>query len=243
MKSSDQLDMSTSATGGAQAIFNRQLATYRKIVAANCMSHREVYDVLRRALSLHMRGPFSFLDIACGDASASAAVLKDTRIAHYYGIDLSEASLAIAKGSLKLLSCPVELHCRDSTAAMRSWSSPVDFVWIGMSLHHQQKAEKFELARNVRRVMNRDGVFMVWEPTLLESETRGEWLDRFLTCRPDFGALTDEEFAELYSHMCAADFPETAEDWRAIGLEAGFGQSAEIFIMQNRMGRMFKYWN
>ena len=62
-----------SSVDEAQAMFNRQLATYRKIVSANCMYHREVYDILRDTLALHMTGPFSFLDIACGDASASAA--------------------------------------------------------------------------------------------------------------------------------------------------------------------------
>ena len=35
----------------AQAMFNRQLATYRKIVGANLMFHREVYGLLRNVLS------------------------------------------------------------------------------------------------------------------------------------------------------------------------------------------------
>jgi hypothetical protein len=66
----------------AQAMFNRQLATYRKITRENLMYHREVYGILREVLIAEAPAPFSFLDVACGDASASAAMLRGTEIAH-----------------------------------------------------------------------------------------------------------------------------------------------------------------
>ncbi len=227
----------------SQAMFNRQLATYRKIVAANCMYHREVYALLRNALAMHMPAPFAFVDIACGDASASAVALKDTSVRHYYGIDLSARSLEIAKQSLSSLPCTVELQCHDFAEAMKHWSAPADFVWVGMSLHHLQQDQKFRFARDVRRAQGEAGVFMIWEPTLLEGERRDAWLDRFAACRTLFSAVTDEEFAEMDSHMRLADFPETAKVWTAIGREAGFQQAAEVFMMPNRMGRVFKFWN
>jgi SAM-dependent methyltransferase len=124
------------------AVFNQQLSTYRKIVGENLMYHREVYALLKKVLSGQMPKPFSFLDIACGDASASAAALKDASIARYFGIDLSARSLELASENLKVLPCAFELRCCDFAEAMADWPEPVDVAWIGMSLHHLQPQEK-----------------------------------------------------------------------------------------------------
>ncbi|RWB36678.1 class I SAM-dependent methyltransferase, partial [Mesorhizobium sp.] len=98
---------------GSQDMFNKELQTYRKIVGANLMFHREVYGVLRDLLVEHAPASFRFLDIACGDASASAAMLKTMAIGNYVGIDLSEASLRLAARELDGMPCPVELQCND----------------------------------------------------------------------------------------------------------------------------------
>ena len=90
------------------AVFNEQLSTYRKIVGENLMYHREVYAPASRCAFRINAEPFTFLDIACGDASASVKALKDTSIAHYFGIDLSAKSLELARENLKVLS----LHVR-----------------------------------------------------------------------------------------------------------------------------------
>lgn len=74
--------MGTKASG-SQDMFNRELETYRRIVGANLMFHREVYDVLRDLLVEQAPASFRFLDVACGDASASAAMLKTTAIGSY----------------------------------------------------------------------------------------------------------------------------------------------------------------
>jgi len=53
--------------------------------------------------------PFRFLDIACGDARATVETLKGTRVANYYGIDLSSAALNLARKALESLGCPLTL--------------------------------------------------------------------------------------------------------------------------------------
>ena len=225
------------------AVFNEQLSTYRRIVGENLMYHREVYALLREVLSEKMPGPFKFLDIACGDASASAAVLKDTSIAYFYGIDLSARSLELASGNLKVLPCPFELRCCDFADAVADWPEPVDVAWIGMSLHHLQQREKALLMKNVHKALAPGGLFLIWEPTLLEGETRAQWLDRFSGLRRAFAAITEVEFRAMESHMRRADFPESADTWLAMGRQAGFGNAVELFAMPNRMGRVFKYWD
>jgi SAM-dependent methyltransferase len=227
-----------------QALFNEQLAAYRTIVCKNLMFHHEVYGRLHDVLlSRLMPKPFKFLDIACGDAFASAGALRGTAVDHYYGIDLSAQSLQLATEALKVLACPIELRCGDFAEAMTGWTEPVDVVWIGMSLHHLQPEGKVRLMRNVHGALNPGGVFLIWEPTLLDGETRAGWLDRFSACRGAFAAVTDEVFAAMESHTRLADFPEPADTWKAMGYQAGFANSEQLFMMPNRLGRVFKYWN
>ena len=228
---------------GSQDMFNKELETYRRIVATNLMFHREVYGLLRDLLVEHAPGSFRFLDVACGDAAASAAMLKTSAIGGYVGIDLSEASLALAARALEGLPCPVELRCGDFAQAMANWSEPVDVIWIGMSLHHLATEGKAKLMRHARRALGGVGQFVIWEPALFQGEDRAAWLARFSLLRDKWSAVSDEEFASMERHMLLADFPETAETWLGMGRDAGFRRAEEIFMMPNRMGRVFRYWN
>jgi hypothetical protein len=126
---------------------------------------------------------------------------------------------------------------------MTGWTEPIDMVWIGMSLYHLQTEEKAGLMKDVHAALFPHGLFLIWEPTLLDGESRAEWLDRFSSCRPQWAAITDEEFAAMESHMRLADFPEPAESWKAMGRQAGFGPAEQLFMMPDRLGRVFKFWN
>lgn len=105
-----------------------------------------------------------------------------------------------------------------------------------MSPHHLQQREKTVLMKNVHKALTGSGIFLIWEPTLLDGETRAEWLDRFAGLRRAFAAIGVDEFRAMESHMRHADFPESADSRLAMGLQAGFGNAEEIFIMTNRMG-------
>src|SRR6476619_6642153 len=59
----------------ALAQFQEQWSTYRKLVESDVLAHREVGDILRATLNDGFKAPFSFLDIACGDASLMKAAL------------------------------------------------------------------------------------------------------------------------------------------------------------------------
>src|SRR3954453_8616703 len=93
----------------SQAVFQQAWRIYRTLVDENYLFHREAYACLRRIPVEGARRPFRFLDIACGDATASVDALTGTAITHYHGIDLSAATLALAQSSLARLDCPVTL--------------------------------------------------------------------------------------------------------------------------------------
>jgi hypothetical protein len=65
----------------ALAQFQEQGATYRKLITSNCLCHREVGSILRDTLNAMFASPFTFLDIACGDASVMKTALRGPRSA------------------------------------------------------------------------------------------------------------------------------------------------------------------
>ena len=53
--------------------------------------------------------------------------------------------------------------------------------------------------------------------------------------------FTDEGWASICTHVHAADFPETASGWHALGAEAGFGRVREVYAMPADLFRMYVF--
>jgi hypothetical protein len=91
---------------GALAQFQQQWATYRKLIASNDLSHREVGAILQ--LNEAFASPFTFLDIACGDASMMKTALRGTKVRNVFvrrdpSITFSVDSCPRATGISRLL--------------------------------------------------------------------------------------------------------------------------------------------
>src|SRR2546422_7933451 len=113
----------------AVTLFQQQWLVYRKVIDHNYIQHREVYARLHQVLVEEATQPFRFLDIACGDATASLGALLGTRVGSYHGIDLSGPALDLARESLHQLDCPVTLEQRDFAAALRDRTEAADVAW------------------------------------------------------------------------------------------------------------------
>jgi SAM-dependent methyltransferase len=207
------------------ALFQQQWQLYRKFVDNNYCYHREVYSRLHRVLVEEAVQPFRFLDIACGDARASVDALRGTRVAHYHGIDLSQAALELAGKGLESLGCPVILDHRDFVEALRDRPEPADVAWIGLSLHHFLAPAKLTLMREIRSVVGDRGLFLIYENASPDGEDRDTWLLRWRRQnQPLWTALTPEEYEAMRAHVHAYDFPETTSRWHSLAHEVGFSR-------------------
>ncbi len=225
----------------ASDVFEREWRTYRKMVDNNYLFHREVYGLLRQILTEELTGPFRFLDIACGDASATVEALAGTGVAQYCGIDLSGAALGIASRGLRALRCPVELERGDFAEVLARWERPVDVAWIGLSLHHLHSPGKLAVMREVRRIIGDGGLFLAYENASPDSEERAGWLRRWDDQKPNWTAYSSEEWRTITAHVHSHDFPETSARWHALGREAGFEAVEEIFISPTDLFRMYLF--
>lgn len=222
--------------------FQKQWATYRKVVDGNFLAHRQLGELLNKALNDRFTAGFSFLDIACGDASMMKTALRGTRVRHYQGIDLSESALELAAANLAGLKIAVDLdHC-DFVEAMMRRPEHADVAWCSLSIHHLSTHDKLGLIKAIRGAVGAGGMFMLYEPTRRPGEDRAAFLDRFQRInKPLWDTLTTAEWEQIWHHVAMCDFPETADVWLELGREAGFAQARQVFVDPTDMYRLFRY--
>jgi SAM-dependent methyltransferase len=200
-----------------------------------------VREVLHRVLEALDR-PFRFLDLACGDARTTVAALCDTRVSHYHGIDLSAPALELARQSVAALACPAELEQADFVEALRNRGVRADVVWIGLSLHHLETPDKQALMCDVRATVGEQGLFLIYEPTRAEGESRAAYLDRFEQTYGDaWAALTADEWRTIVQHVRAADLPEPPSVWEGLGRQAGFRDVRALFTDPGGLMTMYSF--
>jgi len=237
----DDIDKEQS-DGFSSEFFRRNWAVYRKIIENNYMGHGEAYSKLRDILLAEMKRPFSFLDLACGDAYYSSRVLIDTNVALYTGIDLSEAALSVAREELDKLDCEKQLRLGDIKESESVVEPPLDIVWVGLSLHHFETGEKAAFMKRVHADLSDDGIFLIYEPVYLEGEDRAAYYERIKRIIEDtWTGLTPEETLFLLEHVKTTELPETRGDWLNLGKQSGFTQAESIFSESSGLYSLFMF--
>jgi SAM-dependent methyltransferase len=222
-----------------RVLFEREWATYRRLVDNNYLFHREAYDRLRQVLLADRPAPFRFLDIACGDAGESVRALAGTAVSSYCGIDLCGPALELAQLNLTTLGCPVQLCQGDLQPVLSRWRSPIDVAWIGLSLHHFRTPGKLRILRSIRKILSSLGLLIIYENASPNDEDRASWLDRWDCQRPTWIEYSDDEWKAVKEHVHGSDFPETGWRWLELGREAGFAEMREIYRAPTDLFRMY----
>jgi SAM-dependent methyltransferase len=226
----------------ALAQFQQQWEAYRKLVEGDCLSHSKLTSLLRTTLNEAFTRPFSFLDIACGDAFMMKAALHGTKVRHYHGIDLSQAALELAAINLAHVPFEVDLDHRDFVEAMLRRPEHADVAWCSLSVHHLATRDKLRLMRAVRGATGDRGLFLLYEPTLQAAENREAFLERFMrTNKRLWNVLTPAEWDQIAQHVTTCDFPETATVWCELGREAGFSHARQVFVDPTDFFRLFRF--
>ena len=223
-------------------IFIKNWSIYRKIIENNNMSHKEGYSVLKQIISDEMRKPFSFLDLACGDAYYSSRILNGTKAAKYIGIDISDQALSFARDNFKESNIEADFINSDFVNFQEFVDTEPDVIWVGFSVHHLDSSQKLEFMKDVREVLADGGLFMLYEPILLDGEDLDQYYVRFEnTFYKYWKGLDNEESEFLLEHVRETEKPETAGDWIALGKEAGFEKSEKVFSERTGLYEIFMY--
>src|SRR5262249_29906689 len=222
--------------------FQKQWATYQKLVDADALSHKTVGKILHDTLVGAFARPFSFLDIACGDSGQMSRSLAATTICHFQGVDLARAAPDdnFAPKKLGLVPSAGEVAVGASGEAQPGRRGPADAAWCGLSIHHLSTDGKRRLLKAIHD--SSSSFVMVYEPTLASGENREGYLERFRRVNhPAWTLLAPEEWEQIDHHVTTSDLPESAVTWLDLGSEAGVSSAREIFCDPTGFYRVYRY--
>jgi 16S rRNA G966 N2-methylase RsmD len=211
-----------SPSDSAHTIFAEQLAIYRRVVDADYMSHRALFRLLHDTLKQRTE-PFSFLDLASGDASCSVGALIGTRVSAYTAVDLSEPALRLATTNARRLACGTQIVLADFEDYLNPPPRKWDVIFIGFSYHHLIGAAKLAFARRLHDALSAGGEWIFFEPMLFGGQTRADYLKRWKkSLEEDWKEFNPEEKATIWEHVSNHDFPESHASFEEIAWQAGF---------------------
>jgi len=223
----------------ALEIFQAQWSVYQRLIENDYLSHREVADILHRLLETEFHAPFSFLDLACGDAYRMIDILSGARVERYTGVDLSRPALEIAVERFRDAPFPHEFWLGDLVEAARGSAPASDVVWCGLCLHHLQYADKLDALRAIRAKTKQ--LCLIYEPTRSEGESREAFMARFLGFRTAWRQLGETDWRDVSTHVTTCDFPEEAPAWIDLGLAAGFSKGKRLFVSEPHFSDLFRF--
>jgi len=200
--------------------FSRAWGVYEKVVAADYLSHRLLYQGLRQFLQ--GQSPIRLLELGCGDARASQELLRDLPVEAYLGIDTSQGALELARARVEADCWKfVEGDVRELPPVGSDWSVTL----ASFCLHHLSADEK---RRTLAQIAEVTPVFLLVDLFREEGESREQYLERRRAwMRAQWTALSSEELALVMEHEAAADFPETVSDYRQWALRETRFRSVE----------------
>jgi SAM-dependent methyltransferase len=211
-----------------------QWHVYQAIVDANWMAHREIFNAVRTWVLLRYPGPFTLLDLGCGDAGFIKSTFDETGLWAYTGIDASQAALAKARSELAGAKFQVELREADMLAYLRADSSSAakicDVILASYAVHHLPVQEKHEFFRLAHGKLAPRGSLLYADVFRRDGETREQYLEAYVgMMRRDWAGMPLESLASTTQHVMQRDFPESIEALAAMAREAGFQEPRELY--------------
>jgi SAM-dependent methyltransferase len=220
--------MDSDADPSLKAFFT-EWQTYRLFKDANFLHHREVAEILHRELARRVE-PFSFLDLASGDASASSEFLRGTKVASYTAVDFSRPALDLARENTASLACPRNFLERDFADFAETAEARFDIIYLGLSLHHHATERKRQIVSALHSRVAPGGSLFLFEPILAPGESREDLMPRWKKYLDEFPAPLPAEAREtIWRHVRSCDFPESLEEYESAARTAGFQRTACLF--------------
>lgn len=224
-----------------------QWHVYRSIVDHDWMGHRGIFDAIKHHVLLRHPGPFTLLDLGCGDGGFIKAAFTDTGLWAYTGVDASQAALCKAREELAGARFQVRLIEADMLDYLSADTSaadrPFDVILASYAVHHLPVREKQEFFRRAHGTLAHGGSLLFADIFRRGDETREQYLAAYAgMMRNDWRELTPESLVSTTEHVVQRDFPETIATIRELAREAGFrNEPRELFCDATGFHRLFSF--
>jgi len=207
------------------SLFRRSWSLYDAIAAENYMFHREIYDQVGRILTERRElGPYSLLDLGCGNARFLAPCLRAAPPIRYAGVDLSAAALDEAGGYLAGIA-GVSLHQEEMGEFVARQREDFDLIFTGYAVHHLPATAKSGLLVSCRGVLTDGGGLILVDVLREKGQSREDCVAAYLRLmRGEWTAVPPEMIEEACSHVAAFDDPASFDELEEFATRAGFSE-------------------
>ena len=205
-------------------LFQRSWGIYDALAAENYMYHRELTAVLAEQLGqVATQGPWSLLDLGCGNARFLAPAMPARAPSRYLGVDLSAAAMLEARQVYLSGLSQAEFLEADMVQALRAQSGSWEVIYSSFAIHHLDLAAKRHLLGLIAGSLSPHGRFIWVDVFRRPGESMAQYLESYLgTMRRDWQRVSAPELDAACAHVAEFDQPEPIEDIPAMASEAGF---------------------
>lgn len=215
----------TTTTDNSQDFYTtwKMSEVYQKVLLGNYMRHRELSQNLLQCFIDDYTPSTRILELGCSDIQMVVYGCSHLQNVDYVGIDTSSPSLCLAEGELRKQGWNFDLIYADFSQELKMMTGKFDVILAGFSLHHLSDVQKPKVLREVYRLLNPGGRFIVYDELTEEGEEREAYLNRLIkTVHRDWDTLSEEQHTFIKEHITLHDKPIDFEAWRTIAELVGF---------------------
>ena len=209
------------------AAFFSNWRTYRAVIETDSMEHRRIYGRVHEHLA-RRDGPFTVLDLGCGDAAGTGPALRGTQVTAYTGVDCAAPALDFAQQTLAQSPFEVQLRIADIDDCLSEAGEDFDVIVMSFALHHFPTDDKRRLLRVALQRLRPGGELLLIDVVRREGESRDQYLDRYAEFVSGWPVGAPMR-ADILEHVYAADFPEEFHSQPKWADEIGYSSVTEFY--------------
>ena len=216
----------------ARTIFEEQWLTYRKVIDCDYMDHAAIRGALLSFLADHRELSPSLgdvLDLGCGDAEISSALIGRFGCRSYLGVDASGMALQQAAKRSDWGEVEPRFRKSDLRSFLQEEGESFDLILVGFVLHHLDPEGKRGFFQEVTKRLRPGGVVLFYDVFLRPGRDRDRSVAEYLAwIREDWTEITSAEYEAIEAHIESSDFPETLSWITAVAAEGGLAKSETL---------------
>lgn len=202
----------------------------QNIIARDYMCHRAIIQTMHKWAWKQEKKGLRVLDLGCGDCYAARSIFKGVNDVQYYGIDLSNEVLGIARSNFEASNWNIELLNGDLTEMIRQLHGPFDFVIAGYALHYLENRQKSAILDNIRLVLSPRGTLMIYDLLPRNGEKKDAYIQRVLDdADANWNLLSPEQLSSFRQHLENRAFPIDQTTWQQFAFSSSLGKGELIF--------------
>lgn len=213
------------------ALFERSWDVYHRVVRHDLMEHRGLGAALEQALLDHLQcrapgSPLHLADLACGDLTTLAPLLRRLPLTSFTAVDAAPSVLPRAAANLGPVGWPCHWQAQDLlhwAGVAGSQPDRYSVIICNFGLHHLADVDKWRFLAACRRCLADDGLLLIGDVFRLPAESRSTYLQRYGDrVRNDWGALAGDGQALVLAHIHSSDFPADRDEFEHEAVAAGW---------------------